>query len=205
MPGLRSHLCFELLAIYLYTRIFRARYAQDRHAACTNVKSNYAITVMNSSSSANNPIQQHLTVPVSADQAFEVFVKELNSWWPKEYTWAGEELDRIAIEPNENGRCFERGPHGFECDWGRVLEYSPPHRIVFTWQIGPDRVPQPSAEKASEIEVLFESEDNRTGVTFIHRNFEKHGEGAEVYKEALGSPQGWPYILNNFKEAISNR
>lgn len=158
---------------------------------------------MNNSSNAKNPITQHLTVPVSANQAFETFIKELNSWWPKEYTWAGEGLEEIAIEPYENGRCYERGPNGFECDWGRVLKYEPPNRIIFTWQIDPDRVPQPNAKKASEVEVLFEGSDNETELTFIHRNFENHDDNAEAYKEALGSPQGWPYILNNFEEVVS--
>lgn len=158
---------------------------------------------MKNSSNTENPINQNFTVPVPASKAFEVFTKELNSWWPKEYTWAGEGLEKIAIEVGENGRCFERGPHGFECDWGRVLAYDHPHRIVFTWQIDPDRVPQPNPEKSSEIEVRFEEDNSATQVTFIHRNFEKHGENAETYKEALASPKGWPYILDNYKEAVS--
>lgn len=158
---------------------------------------------MNNSSSANNPIKYHLTVPVSAEQAFEVFVRGLDSWWPEEYTWAGEGLERIAIVPEKNGRCYERGPHGFECDWGRVLRYDPPHSIVFSWQIDPDRVPQPNPEKASEIEILFEDNGSDTEITFIHRNFEKHGENAESYKEALSSPRGWPYILEKFEKAVS--
>lgn len=150
-----------------------------------------------------NPIKQHFPVPAPAGEAFEVFTQKLNSWWPKEYTWAGEGLEKMAIEPGKNGRCFERGPHGFECDWGRVVEWDPPHRIVLTWQIGPDRVPQPNPEKASEIEVLFEEDNSATQVTFIHRNFENHGESAGTYKEALASPKGWPYILGNYKEAVS--
>lgn len=158
---------------------------------------------MDNQSSTENPIKQNLTVSISADQAFKVFTQELNSWWPKEFTWAGDALKKIAIEPRENGRCFEQGPHGFECDWGRVLEWDPPHRIVFTWQIDPDRAPQPNPEKASEIEVVFEGGNVKTEITFIHRNFEKHGEHAETYKEAMSSPKGWPYILNNYKEAVS--
>jgi len=65
-------------------------------------------------------------------------------------------------------------------------------------------VPEPNPEKVSEIEVLFEQEDeDETQVTFVHRSFEKHGKNAKSYREALNSPQGWPYILNNFKQAAS--
>ncbi|WP_419539844.1 SRPBCC domain-containing protein [Natronogracilivirga saccharolytica] len=103
-----------------------------------------------------------------------------------------------------NGRCFERGPHGFECDWGRVLAFDPPSRIVFTWQIAPDRVPEPNPQKASEIEVLFvEKGRTETQMKIEHRNFDKHGEYAESYKQALRSPQGWHYILKNYLESIS--
>ena len=161
---------------------------------------------MRNSKSTEGSINLELTVPVTADQAFETFVKEINSWWPKEYTWAGEVLDKIEIETFKNGRCFERGPHGFECDWGRVIVYDPPNRIVFTWQIAPDRVPEPNPEKVSEIEVLFvEKGKTETQVKFEHRNFEKHGDNAESYKQALNSSQGWHYILNNYNESFSKQ
>lgn len=150
-----------------------------------------------------NSIKQSLIIPIPVHKAFQYFTNELNSWWPKEYTWSGEVLEKIAIEPRENGRCYERGPHGFECDWGRVLTWDPPYRILFTWQISPNRVPEPNPEKVSEIEVLFKEEKNKTNITFIHRDFEKHGENAESYKQLLESPQGWPFILNKYKEQVS--
>lgn len=150
-----------------------------------------------------NSIKQSLFIPIPVHKAFQYFTNELNSWWPKEYTWSGEGLEKIAIEPRKNGRCYERGPHGFECDWGRVLTWDPPHRILFTWQISPNRVPEPNPEKVSEIEVLFKEEESKTLITFIHRDFEKHGENAESYKQLLESPQGWPFILNKYKERVS--
>lgn len=157
---------------------------------------------MNTSSGDSDKIEQTVVVPVTADRAFKTFVEELDSWWPAEYTWSGNKLENIAIEPYLNGRCFERGPHGFTCDWGRVLEMDPPNRILFTWQIGPDRVPEPNPDKSSEIEVVFRENESETLVQFVHRNFHKHGENGQGYKEALSSPEGWPFILNRFKEAI---
>jgi hypothetical protein len=58
------------------------------------------------------PIHASVTVGVSAERAFEIFVDDLASWWPSEYTWSQEVLESIGIEPHEGGLCFERGPHG---------------------------------------------------------------------------------------------
>jgi uncharacterized protein YndB with AHSA1/START domain len=158
---------------------------------------------MNSKAGSKDSVNLEFNVPASADRAFKVFVHEINTWWPREYTWAGEVLEKIEIETRIQGRCFERGPHGFECDWGRVTAFDSPNRIVFTWQIAPDRVPEPNPDKASEVEVSFsEIGKQETRVKFEHRNFEKHGEHAESYKQALSSPQGWKYILDKFKDSV---
>ena len=147
-------------------------------------------------------VRRTLTVPVPVDRAFALFTGELATWWPPEYTWAKDKLETIRIESGEGGRCFERGPHGFECDFGRVLAWEPPHRLVFSWQISPTRVPEPNPEKASEVEVRFEPNGpHSTRVAFEHRGFAKHGEGAAEYREAMDSAQGWEYILSRYEEA----
>ncbi len=148
-------------------------------------------------------IHRTLRVDVTAAHAFAVFTGGLATWWPPEYTWAGEVLDTIAIEPRQGGRCFERGPYGFQCDWGRVLVWDPPHKLVFTWQISPRREPQPDPAKASEVEVRFIAEAaSTTRVEFEHRNLACHGEEAEAYRAALDSPEGWTYILDRYLAAV---
>ena len=76
---------------------------------------------------SDEPIRVAVTVPVPADQAFPAFA-DLATWWPREYTWAADTLEDIGIDPREGGFCFERGPHGFTCHWGRVLTWDPPAR-----------------------------------------------------------------------------
>jgi uncharacterized protein YndB with AHSA1/START domain len=142
-----------------------------------------------------------ITVPVPPEQAFATFTEDMTSWWPAEYTWANRTLQRIAIEPEEGGRCFERGPHGFTCDWGRVVTCEPPSRIAFTWQISPQRVPQPDPAQASLVEVRFEPDRDGTRVALAHRHFSRHGAGAEGYEAAMSSPQGWPLLLERFAAA----
>ncbi len=149
-------------------------------------------------------IQQSVVVTLPPERAFAVLAGRLGSWWPAEYTWAQDGLEDIAIEPWEGGRCYERGPHGFQCDWGRVLVWEPPDRLVFSWQIGPDRVPVPDSERAGEVEVLFSGQaDGTTRVELEHRGFERHGEGAEEYRDAMASEQGWPRLLDRFAAAAA--
>ena len=146
-------------------------------------------------------MHREISVPVPPDRAFALFA-ELDGWWPREYTWSGSALQLIAIEPRVGGACFERGPFGFECDWGRVLVWDPPRRLALTWQIAFDRTPQPDPARASEVEVRFVSEGNGTRVTLIHRLFSRHGERALDYREGMASPAGWTRMLDRYAAIV---
>lgn len=148
-------------------------------------------------------IRCHRDVPVSPDKAFALFADGLGGWWPSEYTWASESLESIAIEPFEGGRCYERGPHGFACDWGRVLAWEPPQRLAFTWQIDYDRLPQPNPERASEVEVGFAAAAGGSHLVLEHRCFERHGEEGVGYRAALAGERGWPYILDRYADLVA--
>jgi uncharacterized protein YndB with AHSA1/START domain len=150
----------------------------------------------------NDSVEHSLTVPLAAPQAYTLFTEHLAAWWPREYTWGQRALQSIGIEPHVDGLCYERGPYGFRCDWGRVLVWEPPRRLVLAWQISPRREPEPNPDRASTVEVDFdEQEPGATMVTLIHRDFDRHGDGSSEYASALASPQGWPYILQRFREA----
>jgi uncharacterized protein YndB with AHSA1/START domain len=147
---------------------------------------------------ADEPIHQAVTVPVPADQAFAAFA-ELARWWPREYTWAADTLEDIGLEPRVGGHCYERGPNGFICHWGTVLTWEPATRLTFSWQISPDRVPEPNPAKASEVTVRFHPADPAgTRVALEHRAFVRHGDAGAGYRQAMASPQGWPLILDRF-------
>jgi hypothetical protein len=73
---------------------------------------------------------------------------------------------------------------------------------LFSWQISPRREPVPDREKASEVELRFEEGSRSTRIEFEHRGFSRHGEGSDGYREALGSEQGWPYILERVDVAF---
>jgi hypothetical protein len=148
------------------------------------------------------PVRISVDVGLPAARAFDRFARELQAWWPREYTWSQDVLNEIGLEPRAGGLCFEIGPHGFRCDWGRILEWKPPDRLQIAWQIGPRREPVPNPARASSVTVSFALvRPQHSTVALIHEGFERHGAGAADYRAAMASPQGWPLILRRFVEA----
>lgn len=144
-----------------------------------------------------NSIRCAVSVPADRHAAFERFVSL--SWWVPEYTWSGDVLREIAIESRAEGMCFEVGPHGFRCDWGPVLDWSPPERLRCTWQIGPGREPVPDPARASGLELTFlRRPDGGTDVAIEHSGFERHGAGGAGYRDALASDAGSPLLLDAY-------
>jgi uncharacterized protein YndB with AHSA1/START domain len=147
-------------------------------------------------------IRRTFTVPVAPERAFAAFTDGLATWWPPEFTWSGDVLDTIGIEPRRDGFCFERGPHGFTVHWGRVLVWEPPGRLVLTWQISPRRVPEPDPARASEVEVRFAAgAGQRTRVELEHRGFRRHGDEGEAYR--AGMEGGWDQLVERFAAVLA--
>jgi len=152
------------------------------------------------------PIRERVTVSGSPDDAFAAFTDGFGRWWPRAVSWSGDVLESIGIEPRVGGFLWERGPHGFRADFGRVQAWEPPHRLVFSWQVGPGRAPEPNPTRASEVEVRFRSVgDGRTRVELEHRRFERHGTGAAAYRKGMASGAGWPAILSAYAAALQRR
>jgi uncharacterized protein YndB with AHSA1/START domain len=149
-----------------------------------------------------DPVRVSVIVSLTGPRAFDRFARDLHAWWPREYTWSQDVLLDIGVEPRSGGLCFEIGPHGFRCDWGRVCDWHPPERLRLAWQIGPHREPVPNPLHASVVAVSFTPVgQDLTDVTLVHDEFERHGPEAEAYRTAMASPQGWPFILHRFVEA----
>lgn len=149
-------------------------------------------------------IRHEIEVGVDPGRAFQLWTRELGSWWPTEYTFSGAELESIMIEPEPAGRCLERATGGEPIVWGRVLSIDPGSRLLFSWEITPDRELEANGpEAASEVEVAFEPLAAGTRVRFEHRCFENHGAGAAGYRDALADERGWPWLLELFSAAGS--
>lgn len=150
-------------------------------------------------------LEYSIMVDAHRDHAFKLFTESFGDWWPPAYSWAGDLLQNIGIEPAKGGVCFEIGPHGFHCDWGTVLEWEPPQRLSILWQISPQRIPVPDPNKASEVTIKFiDINSSTTRVELAHRHFERHGEGSADYCKAMASQQGWPYILTLYTSYLDS-
>jgi uncharacterized protein YndB with AHSA1/START domain len=150
-------------------------------------------------------IQRKITVNASAEKAFKVFTESLAAWWPNDYHIGEADVAGLVMEPEVGGRWFESGKDGTECDWGRVLAWEPPHRVVVTWQIDGNWQYDADPAHASEIEVRFtELEPGQTTVELEHRYLDRlvNGEAAHA---AVSDESGWNGILARFATAVTNQ
>jgi hypothetical protein len=79
-----------------------------------------------------------------------------------------------------------------------VLVFEPPHRLVFSWNIGPTwQLEDPG--HASEVELRFLPEGpDHTRVELEHRHLDRHGPGWPAVHEGVDSDQGWPLYLARY-------
>lgn len=141
-------------------------------------------------------VEAHCTVAVEPAAAFSAFTAGLHTWWPHEYSWGPDTLDRHELEPRAGGRITEHAQDGGQLDWGRVVEWNPPARLVLQWCIGPDRVPCP--DTPTRVTIGFHLDGDSTRVAVVHDRFEVHGREGLAYAGAMRSQQGWPYLLEQY-------
>jgi len=147
------------------------------------------------------PVRQSVLVNVGIAHAFEVFTAGFDRWWPRGHHLRDADLAEAVIEPRTGGRWYERGVDGGECDWGRVLVWDPPHRLVLCWAIGSTFEKPTDPTTGSEIEVTFTAEDHEsTRVQVEHRAFERHGDDGQAVRNAVSREGGWSSLLHLFAE-----
>jgi uncharacterized protein YndB with AHSA1/START domain len=150
-------------------------------------------------------VRTHVVVEVPIERAFSVFTEDFDRIKPREHNMLAVEIAETVFEAREGGRIYDRGVDGSECHWARVLAFEPPNRVVFSWDINPQWQIESDLDKTSEVEVRFISEaPERTRVELEHRNLDRHGEGWESGRDAVGSEGGWPLYLHRFAELLKD-
>jgi len=150
------------------------------------------------------PVRTRTVVEAPINRAFEVFTREMKSWWPSDHHILDGEVAEMIFEPRLGGRIYDRGTDGQECTWARVLAYEPPDRVVFSWDISPQWVTETDLDRTSEVEVRFIAEtQSRTRVELEHRGLERHGGGWEGMYGAVSSDGGWPKTLAAFAARLA--
>jgi uncharacterized protein YndB with AHSA1/START domain len=144
-----------------------------------------------------------IAVEAPAEKAFSVFTERLGDFKPPEHNLLAAPIAETVFEPWVGGHIYDRATDGTECRWARVLVYEPPHRVVFSWDIGPTWRLETDPENASEVEVRFiEETPERTRVELEHRNIDRHGPGWEAVADGVGHDQGWPLYLARYATLI---
>jgi uncharacterized protein YndB with AHSA1/START domain len=134
-------------------------------------------------------------VDVEPEEAFEVFTAEIDRWWKK-----GPRYRSGSISFEERVRLIEAQPGGEIFEVGRVLIWEPAARLVFEW-----RGRNFSPGEITEVEVLFEAQEDGTRVTLEHRGWSKipakhpvrHGLEGEAFQAMIG--MWWGDLMTAFR------
>jgi uncharacterized protein YndB with AHSA1/START domain len=142
-------------------------------------------------------VRKNVTVEVPAETAFRVFTEGIDRWWIRAHHLGQAELRQVVLEPWSAGRWYEIDVDGTECQWGRVLEWDPPHRLVLAWQI--DATWHFDPDLVTEVEVRFVARGpDRTSVELEHRNLERFGDAHDTMRTGFDAPGGWQGLLDAF-------
>jgi uncharacterized protein YndB with AHSA1/START domain len=143
-------------------------------------------------------IRKTLFVQAPIERAFDVFASRIGDWWRKEHSIAKDTTQAdVIIEPRAGGRWYEVGADGSEHQWGRVLAFERPRRLMLAWQLTREFRYDPEFE--TTVDVRFEAKDGGTLIAFEHRDLERMG--ADAVDTLEGMDGGWGMLLDLYKAA----
>jgi uncharacterized protein YndB with AHSA1/START domain len=147
-----------------------------------------------------NSIRKTVNVQASPETAWRVFTEKMGTWWPlATYKIGRANAVDAVVEPFAGGRWYERGDDGSTCQWGRVLSWEPPTRLLLSWDISADWQHDP--ELNTEIEVRFIPEgENATRVEFEHRRLDRYGARRDEMRRIYDTQGDWGRLLASFAQ-----
>ena len=151
-----------------------------------------------SSATDPNSVRKVMNVQAPPAVAWRVFTEQMGTWWPLAVYKIGkaDAVDAI-IEPRVGGRWYERGDDGSTCDWGSVLSWEPPSRLVLSWDINADWQYDPDLK--TEIEVHFVAVGNdATRVELEHRKLDRYGSRRDEMRRIFDTEGDWGRLLAAF-------
>lgn len=109
-----------------------------------------------------------LRVKASPTRAFGAFVDEIGAWWRPSplFQTTPRAPGRLAFEAGAGGRLTETLANGKVFEIGRILDWAPPERLVFSW-----RQASFPPDLHTEVEVRFDPIGEETRVSIEHRGF----------------------------------
>jgi len=148
--------------------------------------------------SSPTSVSTEIDVDADAEHAFRVFTEKIGTWWDDDKHILQAPLAEMIFEPYVGGHIIDRGTDGSECRWATILAYEPPARVCFSWNINLQWQLETNPDRTSEVEITFTPlAASRTRVVLTHRHLDRHGDGWEGMRDAVGS--GWS--LEGFAKA----
>jgi uncharacterized protein YndB with AHSA1/START domain len=142
------------------------------------------------------PIRLGFDVACPVTTAFEIWTARTSTWWPSTHTVSAADRFEVVFEPRVGGRIFERTPAGEEHEWGEIVAWDPPARLVYVWHLRVDRA------DATEVEIRFiDCGDATTRVEIEHRGWERLGADGEDWRDR--NRGGWATLLPHFEAAVA--
>jgi hypothetical protein len=140
------------------------------------------------------PIHRTIEVAVPPERAFILFTERMHDWWPVGHSISDDPRVAIEMDPRPEGWWGQIGERGTRTQWGKVLAWEPPGRVLLAWQIDAQWHYDP--DLLTELELTFTAIGMNTLVTLEHRNLERFGESAERMAEQLRN--GWPGVVQSY-------
>ena len=149
------------------------------------------------------PIRKSMRIKASADRAFQTFAGAMGSWWMKTHSLHPAGQKDVIIEPRTGGRWYEIGNDGTEKEWGKVLAWEAPERLLLAWQLNAEWAYDPEFE--TTVEVRFTTDGDHVIVDFEHRDLERYGDKAEAVRGGgeTGMDGGWGQLLAAYEAAAA--
>lgn len=98
-----------------------------------------------------------------------------------------------------------RGVDGTECDWGRVLVWEAPYRLVFTWQINGSWQFDPDPDHVSEIDVQFSANGPAGTTVELERRYFDRLDGGQAIHDAIRGGGGWALLLDGVAKTVAGQ
>jgi uncharacterized protein YndB with AHSA1/START domain len=150
-----------------------------------------------------NSVRKVVNVQAPPAVAWRVFTEKMGTWWPLAIYRIGKAnaVDAV-IEPRVGGRWYERGDDGSTCDWGRVLSWDPPFRLVLSWDITADWQYDPALQTEIEVRFIPDGKDG-TRVELEHRHLDRYGARRDEMRTIFDKTGDWGRLLQTFAQAAA--
>ena len=146
-----------------------------------------------------------IIVDAPVDRAFSVFTDDMGAGGRPSTTFCRRRWRPWSSSRRWAGTSMTSGRTGASASGRASSATSPRSRVVFSWDISLQWQIETDPGRTSEVEVRFLPEgEGRTRVELEHRHLDRHGDGWEGMRDAVGSPEGWGIGLQRFARHVEH-